>query len=99
MGQRSRLAQFPGQHVYLPRRLIVVARSGENSGPPPTGAPGSPLSPLAVAAFRRCQTRLEAERIDRVRMIMKWERMGAHFARRSFVVLCCARFCLLLTWG
>lgn len=25
--------------------------------------------------------------------------MGARFARRSFLVLCCARFCLLLTWA
>jgi hypothetical protein len=35
MGRRSQLAQFPGQRGYLPRRLIVVARSGENSRPPP----------------------------------------------------------------
>jgi hypothetical protein len=30
MGRRFRLAQFLGQHGYLPRRLIGAARSGEN---------------------------------------------------------------------
>lgn len=34
MGRRFRLAQFLGQHAYLPRRLIEAARSGENPGPP-----------------------------------------------------------------
>jgi len=52
MGERSRLAQFPGQRGYLPRRLIAAARSGENSGPPLTGLPGCPFWPLPHSAYR-----------------------------------------------